>query len=208
MKWVTRHASFADSPFSILHSMKLGILISGRGSNMVAIAEAVRDGRIPDAEIAVVISDQPDAPGLARASEMGLPTQISEKKGRKRADHDAEIVTALRAHGVELICLAGYMRLLSPEFIAAYRGRILNIHPSLLPAFPGLHAQRQALEYGVKITGCTVHLVDEGLDTGPILAQVAVPVLDGDTEATLSARILEQEHTLYVAVIASFVGHW
>jgi phosphoribosylglycinamide formyltransferase-1 len=182
--------------------MKLGILISGRGSNMVAIAEAARDGRIPDSEVAVVISDQADAPGLARAAELGLPTQVIEKKGRKRADHDAEIVASLRAHGVELVCLAGYMRLLSPAFIAAYRGRILNIHPSLLPAFPGLHAQRQALAHGVKITGCTVHLVDEGLDTGPILAQAAVPVLDGDTEETLSARILEQEHQLYIGAMA------
>jgi phosphoribosylglycinamide formyltransferase-1 len=182
--------------------MKLGILISGRGSNMVAIAEAARDGRIPDSEVAVVISDQADAPGLARAAELGLPTQVIEKKGRKRADHDAEIVAALRAHGVELVCLAGYMRLLSPAFIAAYRGRILNIHPSLLPAFPGLHAQRQALAHGVKITGCTVHLVDEGLDTGPILAQAAVPVLDSDTEEPLAARILEQEHQLYVKAVA------
>ena len=186
--------------------MRLGILISERGSNLVALAEAARDGRIKGAQIAVVISDQTDAPGLARAAEMGLTTHIIEKKGRPRADHDAEIVTALRAHGVELICLAGYMRLLSPAFIAAYRGRILNIHPSLLPAFPGLHAQRQALEYGVKITGCTVHLVDEGLDTGQILAQRAVPVLEGDTEAILAARILEQEHQLYAEVVAQQTG--
>jgi phosphoribosylglycinamide formyltransferase-1 len=185
---------------------RLGILISGRGSNMAAIAEAVRDRRIPDAEVALVVSDKPNAPGLLRASELGLKTLVVEKKGRPRAAHDAEIVAALRACGVELVCLAGYMRLLSPEFIAAYRGRILNIHPSLLPAFPGLHAQRQALAHGVKITGCTVHLVDEGLDTGPILAQRAVPILDGDTEDTLAARILEQEHELYVKTVADCVS--
>jgi phosphoribosylglycinamide formyltransferase-1 len=185
---------------------RLGILISGRGSNMAAIAEAVRDRRIPDAEVARVVSDKPNAPGLLRASEWGLKTLVVEKKGRPRAAHDAEIVAALRACGVELVCLAGYMRLLSPEFIAAYRGRILNIHPSLLPAFPGLHAQRQALAHGVKITGCTVHLVDEGLDTGPILAQRAVPILDGDTEDTLAARILEQEHELYVKTVADCVS--
>jgi phosphoribosylglycinamide formyltransferase-1 len=137
---------------------------------------------------------------------LGLKTLVVEKKGRPRAAHDAEIVAALRACGVELVCLAGYMRLLSPEFVAAYRGRILNIHPSLLPAFPGLHAQRQALAHGVKITGCTVHLVDEGLDTGPILAQRAVPILDGDTEDTLAARILEQEHELYVKTVADCVS--
>jgi phosphoribosylglycinamide formyltransferase-1 len=185
---------------------RLGILISGRGSNMAAIAEAVRDRRIPDAEVALVVSDKPNAPGLLRAAELGLKTLVVEKKGRPRAAHDAEIVAALRACGVELVCLAGYMRLLSPEFIAAYRGRILNIHPSLLPAFPGLHAQRQALAHGVKITGCTVHLVDEGLDTGPILAQRAVPILDGDTEDTLAARILEQEHELYVKTVADCVS--
>ena len=175
----------------------IGILLSGRGSNMAALAKALHDGRIGEARIAVVISDQPDAPGLARAAEAGLATQIVAKQGRQRAAHDHAIIDALRAHGVGWVCLAGYMRLLSPVFIAAYRGRILNIHPSLLPAFPGLHAPRQALEYGVKFSGCTVHFVDEGLDSGPVIAQRVVPVQDDDTEHTLAGRILEQEHELY-----------
>ena len=175
----------------------IGILLSGRGSNMAALANAMRDGRIDEARIAVVISDQPDAPGLARAAEAGLTTQIVAKQGRQRAEHDRAIIDALRAHAVGWVCLAGYMRLLSPVFIAAYRGRILNIHPSLLPAFPGLHAPRQALEYGVKFSGCTVHFVDEGLDSGPVIAQRVVPVQDDDTEHTLAERILEQEHELY-----------
>ena len=173
---------------------------------MLALAEAARDGRIKGARVALVISDQPDAPGLAAAAALGLPTQVIEKKGRKRAAHDAETLAALRACGVEWVCLAGYMRLLSPAFIDAYRGRVVNIHPSLLPAFPGLHAQRQALAYGVKITGCTVHFVDEGLDTGPIIAQRAVPVLPDDTETTLAARILAQEHELYVEALARVIG--
>ncbi len=175
----------------------IGILLSGRGSNMAALAKALRDGRIGEARIAVVISDQPDAPGLAHAAKLGLTTQIVAKQGRQRAAHDRAIIDVLHAHGVTWVCLAGYMRLLSPLFIAAYRGRILNIHPSLLPAFPGLHAQRQALEYGVKFSGCTVHFVDEGLDSGPVIAQRIVPVQDDDTEHTLAARILEQEHELY-----------
>jgi phosphoribosylglycinamide formyltransferase-1 len=164
---------------------------------MLALADAVSDGRIPDAEIAVVISDQPRAQGLVRASERGLETLVIERGARLRREHDAEIVAALRAYRVELVCLAGYMRLLSTEFIEAFRGRALNIHPSLLPSFPGLEPQRQALEHGVLWTGCTVHYVDETLDGGPIIAQQAVPVRDDDTVETLSARILAEEHRLY-----------
>ena len=176
---------------------RLGILISGRGSNMIALADAVRDGRIPNAEIAVVISDQPEAAGLAKAKERKIPTLVIERRHRVRAEHDREIVAALKARAVDLVCLAGYMRLLSSEFLEAYAGRILNIHPSLLPAFRGLEAQRQALDAGVKTSGCTVHFVDETLDGGPIIAQRAVPVYDDDTVESLAARILEQEHQLY-----------
>ncbi len=176
---------------------RLGILISGRGSNMVALADAVRDERIPNAEIAIVISDKPNATGLAKAKERGIETLVIERRGRQREVHDREIVAALNAKSVELVCLAGYMRMLSSEFIAAYRGRILNIHPSLLPAFPGLDAQRQALDDGVKESGCTVHFVDETLDGGPIIAQRVVPVCDDDTVESLSARILVEEHKLY-----------
>src|SRR6266436_2891366 len=154
---------------------RIGILISGRGSNMVALADAVRDERIPNAEIAIVISDQPNAAGLAKAAERGIETLVVERGGRQRAEHDREIVAALSAKNVDLVCLAGYLRILSPEFVAAYRGRILNIHPSLLPAFPGLDAQMQALEYGVRISGCAVHLVDEQLDHGAIILQKTVP---------------------------------
>jgi phosphoribosylglycinamide formyltransferase-1 len=181
---------------------RLGILISGRGSNLLALARAVGEGRITEAEIAVVISDQRDAPGLALAAERGLETLVIERCGRTRESHDAEIIAALRAHRVELVCLAGYMRLLSPAFIEAFRGRTLNIHPSLLPAFPGLDAQRQALAHGVKWTGCTVHFVDETLDGGPIIAQRAVPVHDDDTVETLAARILLEEHRLYPEALA------
>lgn len=194
------HSNFTEQNFMHQNLPRLGILLSGRGSNMLAIADAVKSGRLA-AEIAVVISDQPDAPGLARAAEFGLPTQLIDRKGRKRAAQDAEIIAALQARGVEWVCLAGYMRLLSAGFIAAYRGRIVNIHPSLLPAFPGLHAQRQALEHGVKFSGCTVHLVDEGLDSGPIIAQSVVPVHDADDETTLAARILEREHELYLTAL-------
>lgn len=172
---------------------------------MLALAEAVRDGRIPGTEIVVVVSDQAGAAGLARAAERGLKTLVITRRGRTRVEHDREIVAALRAHEVDLVCLAGYMRLLSPEFIEAYRGRILNIHPSLLPAFPGLDAQRQALEYGVKWSGCTVHFVDETLDGGAIIAQQPVPVYDGDTEEALAARILVEEHRLYAEVVARIV---
>src|SRR6266852_782331 len=160
-----------SSDLAAVPRARIGILISGRGSNMVALADAVRDERIPNAEIAIVISDQPNAAGLAKAAERGIETLVIERGRRRRADHDREIVTALKAKNVDLVCLAGYMRMLSPEFITAYRGRILNIHPSLLPAFPGLDAQRQALEHGTKFSGCTVHFVDETLDGGPIIAQ-------------------------------------
>ncbi|HEX8098071.1 MAG TPA: phosphoribosylglycinamide formyltransferase [Pyrinomonadaceae bacterium] len=185
--------------------MNLGILISGRGSNMVALADAARGGRIPEAEIAAVVSDKAGAAGLALAAERGLKTLVIERRGRTREEHDREIGAALREHGVDLVCLAGYMRLLSPRFIEEWRGRILNIHPSLLPAFPGLDAQSQALEYGVKWTGCTVHFVDETLDGGPIVEQAAVPIFDDDTEETLAARILAEEHKLYARAVARIV---
>ena len=164
---------------------------------MLAVSDAVNDGRIPNAEIAIVVSDQANARGLELADERGLETRAIERRGRTRADHEREIIALLCDRQVDLICLAGYMRLLSPCFIEAFRGRILNIHPSLLPAFPGLDAQRQALEHRVQVSGCTVHFVDETLDGGPIIAQRTVPVLDDDTVETLSARILEQEHHLY-----------
>jgi len=185
---------------------RIGILISGRGSNMVALAKAVNEGRVPNTSIAVVISDQPDAAGLQRARELGLPTQLIERRGRRREEHDRELIAALQEHQVDLVCLAGYMRLLSGSFIDAFRNRILNIHPSLLPCFPGLDAQRQALEHGVKWSGCTVHFVDETLDGGPIIAQRCVPVLDVDTEESLAARILEQEHLLYVEALQLVVS--
>jgi phosphoribosylglycinamide formyltransferase-1 len=184
---------------------QIGILISGRGSNMVALAEAVSAGRIPDAKISVVISDQSSAAGLVRAREMGLETLLIERRGRDRVEHDRELAAALVAHEVELVCLAGYMRLLSPAFIAAFRGRILNIHPSLLPSFPGLEAQAQAIRHGVKFSGCTVHFVDETLDGGPVIAQAVVPVLDDDTPETLAARILVEEHRLYPEAVALIV---
>ena len=180
---------------------RLGILLSGRGSNFLAIADAIASGRLPDAEIAVVISNKADAPGLAAARERGLNSLAIEARGRKRAEHDAEIIACLQEYRVDLVCLAGYMRLLSAEFVAAFSQRILNIHPSLLPAFPGLDAQQQALEYGVKVTGCTVHFVDEQLDHGAIILQKVVPVLDGDNGDDLAARILEQEHIAYAEAI-------
>jgi phosphoribosylglycinamide formyltransferase-1 len=176
---------------------RLGILISGRGSNMVALADAIREGRVPNTAIAVVISDKPNAAGVLRAAERGLETLVIERRNRTREEHDREIVAALKGHEVDLVCLAGYMRLLSSYFIATYRDRIINIHPSLLPSFPGLDAQQQALAQGVKWSGCTVHFVDETLDGGPIIAQSTVPVADDDTEETLAVRILEQEHQLY-----------
>ncbi|HBB89277.1 MAG TPA: phosphoribosylglycinamide formyltransferase [Blastocatellia bacterium] len=182
--------------------IKIGILISGRGSNMLALAEAVRKGRIPETEIAIVVSDQSNAAGLALAQAQNLPTAVVERRNRARDEHDCELVTVLQEHQVDFVCLAGYMRLLSSRFLSAYRNRILNIHPSLLPAFPGLDAQRQALEHGVKFTGCTVHFVDQTLDGGPIIAQRIVPIIEGDTEETLSARILEEEHKLYAEAVA------
>jgi phosphoribosylglycinamide formyltransferase-1 len=181
---------------------KIAILISGRGSNMLALADAIREGRVPETEIAVVISDQPNAAGLAHAESQNVTTAVVERRGRSRHEHDRELVTVLQEHRVDFVCLAGYMRLLSSHFLSTFQNRILNIHPSLLPAFPGLDAQRQALEHGVKFTGCTVHFVDETLDGGPIIAQRIVPVLDDDTEETLSTRILEEEHKLYAEALA------
>lgn len=186
--------------------MKLGILISGRGSNMVALVDAVASGEIPDSSVAVVISDRADAPGLAKASERGVETLVLEKNARKRTEHDAEIVAALQERGVELVCLAGYMRLLSPEFVRAFPNRIVNIHPSLLPSFPGLNVQQQAIDHGVKVSGCTVHFVDEDLDAGPIILQRVVEVKDDDTAEALSARILEQEHAAYVEAVRRIVS--
>jgi len=169
---------------------------------MLALSDAIRAGTIPNAEVAIVVSDKADAHGLDLAKERGIETRVVERRGRNRKEHEREIISVLREHEVDLVCLAGYMRLLSPCFIEAFKKRILNIHPSLLPAFPGLDAQRQALEHGVKMSGCTVHFVDETLDGGPIIAQRAVPVLEGDTVESLSARILEQEHKLYPEAVA------
>jgi phosphoribosylglycinamide formyltransferase-1 len=180
---------------------KLGILLSGRGSNFEAIAESIAAGRLK-AEIAVVISNRADAPGLESAKRRGLNAVLISSKGRVREEHDAEVVAALKQANVDLVCLAGYMRLLSADFVRAFPNRIVNIHPSLLPAFPGMDAQKQALDYGVKVTGCTVHFVDEHLDHGPIILQKTVAVLDGDDVATLSARILQQEHLAYSEGIA------
>jgi phosphoribosylglycinamide formyltransferase-1 len=185
---------------------RLGILLSGRGSNFLAIADAIHHGILENAEISIVISNRTDAPGITAARSSGLATQIVEARGRKRVEQDVETLACLRQHGVELVCLAGYMRLLSPEFVAAFPRAILNIHPSLLPAFPGLDAQYQALEYGVCVAGCTVHFVDEELDHGPIVLQRAVPVLDQDDESSLSARILEQEHIAYPEAIARVIS--
>jgi phosphoribosylglycinamide formyltransferase-1 len=179
---------------------KLGILLSGRGSNFEAIADSIQAGRL-HAEIAIVISNRADAPGLDSAKRRGLNAVLIPSKGRVREEHDADVIAALHHAQVDLICLAGYMRLLSHHFIQAFPNRILNIHPSLLPAFPGMDAQKQALDYGVKVTGCTVHFVDEHLDNGPIILQKTVPVLNSDDVHTLSARILEQEHAAYSEAI-------
>lgn len=184
---------------------KLGILLSGRGSNFEAIADSIASGKLK-AEIAIVISNRADAPGLGSAKRRGLNAVLIPSKGRVREEHDAEVVAALKQAQVDLICLAGYMRLLSANFIQAFPNRIINIHPSLLPAFPGMEAQQQALDYGVKITGCTVHFVDEHLDHGPIILQQTVTVLDGDDVHTLSARILEQEHIAYSEAIAQVLS--
>lgn len=184
----------------------LGILLSGRGSNFIAIADSVDAGRIPNARIAVVISNRTAAPGIEAAQRRGLNALVIPAKGKERERHDAEVVAALKEHDVDLICLAGYMRLLSPWFVRQFPQKILNIHPSLLPAFPGLEAQQQAFAYGVKVSGCTVHFVDEELDHGAIVLQKAVPVLDSDDEHALAARILEQEHLAYTEAINIILG--
>jgi phosphoribosylglycinamide formyltransferase 1 len=176
---------------------RIGVLLSGRGSNFEALADSVSAGRIPNAEIAIVISNKPDAAGLERAKVRGIPARAIASRGLEREVYDRQVAAVLHEYKVELICLAGYMRLLSPYFVAAFPYRILNIHPSLLPSFPGLESQKQALEYGVKFAGCTVHFVDENLDAGPIILQAVVPVLDGDDEHTLSERILKEEHRIY-----------
>ena len=176
---------------------RIGVLLSGRGSNFEALAESVATGRIPGAEIAIVISNQPDALGLKRAEARGITTRMIPSKGLQREAYDRQVVAVLQEQKVDLVCLAGYMRLLSAYFVAAFPQKILNIHPSLLPSFPGLESQKQALEHGVKFAGCTVHFVDENLDAGPIILQAVVPVLDSDDEHTLSERILKEEHRIY-----------
>ena len=181
--------------------MKIGILISGRGSNMVALVDAVKSGEIPASEVSVVISDKADAAGLAKAKERDVETAVIERKGRTREEHDAEIIAELKSRGVELVCLAGYMRLLSPSFIQAFPDRIINIHPSLLPAYPGLNVHERVLAAGERLSGCTVHFVNEDLDAGPVILQREVEVAVGDTAETLSARILEQEHSAYVDAV-------
>ena len=182
--------------------VRLGILLSGRGSNFLAIERSISEGSLKGVEIAVVISNVADAPGIAAARELGLPHAVLVSKGRSRADHDADVIACLRERRVDLVCLAGYMRLLSPEFIAAFPNQILNIHPSLLPAFPGLEAQSQAFEYGIKVAGCTVHFVDEHLDHGVIILQRAIPVLETDDAHSLAKRILAEEHIAYSEAIA------
>ena len=177
------------------------MLLSGRGSNLEALADSVTAGRIPDAEISVVISNREDAPGLRRATERRIPARVIPSKGVEREAYDRLVVAALNEARVDLVCLAGFMRLLSPYFVAAFRGRILNIHPSLLPSFPGLESQRQALDYGVKFSGCTVHFVDENLDAGPIVKQAIVSIEPGDTDESLAARILSEEHRIYTEAV-------
>jgi phosphoribosylglycinamide formyltransferase 1 len=179
---------------------KIGVLISGRGSNLQALIDAARTG-ILGAEIAVVVSNVETAPGLDRARAAGIPAVFRDHRGRQREDFDREVEAILLEHGVHLVCLAGYMRLLSPNFVRGFRGRILNVHPSLLPSFPGLEAQKQAWQHGVKVSGATVHFVEEDLDCGPIVAQEAVPVRPGDSAEALAARILEAEHRLYPAAV-------
>ena len=185
---------------------RLGILLSGRGSNFLAIARAIREGVLADAEIAVVLSNLPEAQGLVSARELGLDAVAVPANGRKRAEHDAEFIALLQQHHVDLVCLAGYMRLVSPAFVRSFPHRILNIHPSLLPAFPGLHAQQQAFDYGVAITGCTVHFVDEELDHGTIILQQSLAVAAYDSAETLAARILEEEHRAYPEAIARVIS--
>jgi phosphoribosylglycinamide formyltransferase-1 len=176
---------------------RMGVLLSGRGSNFEALADSVAAGRIPNAEIAIALSNREGAPGIDRAKQRGILTRVIPSKGLEREAYDRQVVAALQEQKVDLVCLAGYMRLLSPYFVAAFPNRILNIHPSLLPSFPGLESQRQALEYGVKFAGCTVHFVDENLDAGPIILQAVVPIRDSETEASLSERILAEEHRIY-----------
>jgi phosphoribosylglycinamide formyltransferase 1 len=178
-------------------SKRIGVLLSGRGSNFEALADSVAAGRIPNAEIAAVVSNREGAPGIDKAKQRKIPARVVPSKGLEREAYDRQVVAVLQEYKVDLVCLAGYMRLLSPYFVASYPQRILNIHPSLLPSFPGLESQRQALEYGVKFAGCTVHFVDENLDAGPIILQATVPVRDDDTEETLSSRILAEEHRIY-----------
>jgi phosphoribosylglycinamide formyltransferase 1 len=180
---------------------RIGVLLSGRGSNFEALADSVTAGRIPGAEIAMVVSNREGAPGIDKAKERKIATRVIPSKGLEREAYDRQVVAVLNEHKVDLVCLAGYMRLLSPFFVAAFPNRILNIHPSLLPSFPGLESQRQALEYGVKYAGCTVHFVDENLDAGPIVLQATVPVRDDDTEETLSSRILAEEHRIYTEAV-------
>jgi len=191
---------------SALPNKRIAILISGRGSNMVALSEAIASGRVPGAEIVLVLSDKASAPGLETARERGHDTVVVERQGRKREEHEAEIIDALKQRHADLICLAGYMRVLSSSFIQEFPRRILNIHPSLLPSFPGLNVHQQAITHGVKWTGCTVHFVDDTLDGGPIIAQRTVAILDDDTEESLAERILEQEHQLYAEALALVVS--
>src|SRR5260221_13547768 len=180
---------------------RIAVLLSGRGSNFEAVADSVAAGRIPDAEIAIVVSNREGAPGIERAKARGLATRVLPSKGLEREAFDRQVVAVLNEYATDLVCLAGYMRLLSPYFVKAFPNRILNIHPSLLPSFPGLESQRQALEYGVKFAGCTVHFVDENLDAGPIILQGVVPVADTDTEDTLSEKILREEHRIYTEAV-------
>ncbi|MGA7221850.1 MAG: phosphoribosylglycinamide formyltransferase [Candidatus Acidiferrales bacterium] len=180
---------------------RIGVLLSGRGSNFEALADGIASGRIPNSEIAIVLSNREGAPGIEKARARGIPAQVIPSKGLEREAYDKLVVAALREKNVDLVCLAGYMRLLSPHFVAAFPNRILNIHPSLLPAFPGLESQRQALEHGAKFSGCTVHFVDENLDAGPIVLQACVPIEDQDTPDTLAARILREEHRIYTQAV-------
>jgi phosphoribosylglycinamide formyltransferase-1 len=180
---------------------RIGVLLSGRGSNFEALADSIATWRIPNAEIAIVISNRENAPGIEKAQARGIPAQVIPSRGLEREAYDKLVIAALEEKKVDLVCLAGYMRLLSPAFVAAFRGRILNIHPSLLPAFPGLESQRQALEHGAKFSGCTVHFVDENLDAGPIILQAAVPIRDDDTPETLSERVLKEEHRIYTEAV-------
>ena len=194
-------ANFGRSKFHPDMKKRIGVLLSGRGSNFEALADSVAAGRLPGAEIAVVISNREAAPGIERASTRGFDARVIPSKGLEREAYDKLVIGALQEKNVELVCLAGYMRLLSPGFVAAFRNRILNIHPSLLPAFPGLEAQRQALEHGAKFSGCTVHFVDEALDAGPIVMQAVVPIEDADTPETLAERILREEHRVYTEAV-------